>query len=320
MTKSFDFKGYQKQDLIDCYKLVKPHIHRTPILSSRLIDEQAGATVRFKCENFQRMGAYKMRGATHAILMLPPEKRALGVVTHSSGNFAQAIALAAQTLGVKAYIVMPSDAPDVKKAAVKNYNGLIIECEPTLKAREKTAAEVVSEKGATFLHPSNDRNVILGQGTATIELLEEHPNLDYIFVPIGGGGLIAGTALAAKYFGKDTKVIGAEPFEVDDAFRSFHSGKIESNATTNTIADGLKTVLGDQTFPIIVNLVERIIRVEELEIVGAMKLIWERMKIVVEPSSAVALAALLREKNDYSDSSVGIVLSGGNVDLSKLPF
>lgn len=320
MAKSFDFSGYQKQDLIDCYELVKPHIHRTPILTSRLIDAQVGATVRFKCENFQRMGAYKMRGATHAILKLPPVKRALGVVTHSSGNFAQALALAAQTLEVKAYIVMPSDAPEVKKAAVKNYGGVIIECEPTLEARERTATEIVLEKGATFLHPSNDRNVILGQGTAAMELLEEYPDLDYIFVPIGGGGLISGTALAARYFGKNTQVIGAEPFEVDDAYRSFHSGKIESNVTTNTIADGLKTVLGDQTFPIILNAVERIIRVEEAEIVEAMKLIWERMKIVVEPSSAVALAALLRNKSEYKNFSIGIVLSGGNVDLANLPF
>lgn len=320
MQQSFDFTAYQKQDLLDCYSLVKPHVHRTPVHTSRLIDRKVGASVYFKCENFQRMGAYKMRGATHAILKLPPKLRALGVVTHSSGNFAQALALASQTLGVKAYIVMPSDAPDVKKAAVENYGGIIIECEPNLEAREKTAARIVSKRGATFLHPSNDRNVILGQGTACMELLEDYPELEYIIVPVGGGGLIGGTALAAYYFGKNAKVIGAEPFEVDDAYRSFHSGRIETNLTTNTIADGLKTVLGDQTLPIILNFVDRIIRVKELEIIDAMKLIWERMKIVVEPSSAVALAALLREKNEYQNCSIGIILSGGNVDLSKLPF
>ena len=261
-----------------------------------------------------------MRGATHAILRLSDQQRELGVVTHSSGNFAQALALAAKSLGVKAYIVMPSNAPEVKKSAVKSYGGIIVECEPTLVAREETADRVAEETGASFLHPSNQPSVILGQGTAAIELMEDQPHLDYILTPVGGGGLIAGTALAAHYFSANTKIIGAEPFEVDDAYRSFHSGKIETNKTTNTIADGLKTVLGDQTLPIILQFVEKIIRVEEIEIINAMKLIWERMKIVVEPSSAVTLAALLREQDYFEGSSVGVIISGGNVDLSKLPF
>ena len=309
-----------KQNLIDTHKRITPYIHRTAVLTSRLIDEMAGAELFFKCENFQRMGAYKIRGATNAILQLSEDQRSHGVVTHSSGNFAQALALAAQSLGVEAHIVMPSNAPRVKMEGVKAYGGKIVLCEPTLEAREATADRISQETGATFMHPSNDPEVILGQGTAGMELLEDYPDLDYIFTPIGGGGLIAGTALAAQYFGKNCKVIGGEPFEVDDAYRSFHSGVIESNVSTNTIADGLKTVLGDNTFPIIRKYVHDIIRVTEDEIISAMKLIWERMKIVVEPSSAVALAALLRESEQFQDKKVGIIISGGNVDLGNLPF
>ena len=319
MAKTSEIK-YKQEDLIVCHELIKPYIHRTPVMKSRLIDALAGAQIVFKCENFQRMGAYKMRGATHALLKISKEERKRGVVTHSSGNFAQALALAAQTLGVRAHIVMPSNAPTVKKEAVRAYKGIIIECEPTLEARMSTAQKIAAETGATFLHPSNDPDVILGQGTACKELVEDHPNLNSIIVPVGGGGLIGGTAIAANFFSKGTKVIGAEPFEVDDAFRSFHSGKIETNKTTNTIADGLKTILGSNTLPLILKCVDRIIRVEESEIISAMKLIWERMKIVVEPSSAVALAALLREKHEFQNQSVGIILSGGNVDLANLPF
>ncbi|MEN8799539.1 MAG: pyridoxal-phosphate dependent enzyme [Flavobacteriaceae bacterium] len=320
MKVSINKEDYSEKVLKECHKLIEPYIHNTPVLSSRLIDEMVGAKVYFKCENFQRMGAYKMRGATHAILKLSPDQRAKGVVTHSSGNFAQALALAAQALGVTAYIVMPTDAPKVKKSAVTDYGGKIVECEPNLEARKAAAANIALQTGASFLHPSNDMDVILGQGTACMEFLQEHPELDYIFVPVGGGGLIAGTALAAHFFSKGAKVIGAEPFEVDDAYRSFHSGRIETNKTTNTIADGLKTVLGDRTLPIILRLVDKIIRVEEKEISSAMKLIWERMKIVVEPSSAVALAALIRASEEYQNSTIGVIISGGNVDLSKLPF
>ncbi|WP_422858907.1 pyridoxal-phosphate dependent enzyme [Flagellimonas sp. S174] len=309
-----------KQQLIDCHERIKPFIHNTPILTSRLLDQMVGAQLFFKCENFQRMGAFKMRGAANAILQLSDEVRKKGVVTHSSGNFAQALSLAAQSLGVPAYIVMPSSAPKVKKEAVKGYGGKVIECEPTLEARETESEKIQQEKGATFLHPSNDNEVILGQGTACKELLEDHPDLNAVFAPVGGGGLIAGTALSAYYFGTNCTVFGGEPFEVDDAYRSLISGQIETNTTINTIADGLKTQLGDKNFPVIQKHVKRIIRVTEKEIIQAMRLIWERLKIVCEPSCAVAFAAVLKEKNQFENQKVGIIISGGNVDLDNLPF
>ncbi|MBO0331304.1 pyridoxal-phosphate dependent enzyme [[Muricauda] lutisoli] len=309
-----------KQQLIDCHERIKPFIHKTPVLTSRLINKIAGTHLYFKCENFQRMGAFKMRGAANAIMQLTDEQKQNGVVTHSSGNFAQALSLSAQSLGIKAYIVMPSSAPQVKKEAVKGYGGHLIECEPNLEARELASQQIVEKHGATFIHPSNDDQVILGQGTACKELLELHPDLDFVVTPVGGGGLIAGCALSAHYFGNNCKTIGGEPFEVDDAYRSLKSGKIETNATTNTIADGLKTQLGDRNFPIIQKHVDEIIRVTEEEIIAAMRLIWERLKIVCEPSSAVALAAVLKKKNKFKDKKVGIVISGGNVDLSHLPF
>ena len=309
-----------KQELIEAHRRIEPYIHNTPVLSSKLINEITGASLVFKCENFQKMGAFKMRGAANGILQLTDEQREKGVVTHSSGNFAQALSLAAQNIGVKAYIVMPSSTPQVKKDAVKSYGGEITECEPTLKARENRAKEIEEKVGATFVHPSNNLNVIIGQGTAAKELLENQPDLEYIFTPVGGGGLIAGTALAARCFGYNCKVIGGEPLEADDAYRSLQSGVIESNLSTNTIADGLKSQLGEINFPIIQQYVEKIIRVNEEEIVNAMRLIWERLKIVCEPSSAVALAALLKDKESYKNKKIGIIISGGNVDLSKLPF
>ncbi len=309
-----------KQDLAACHDRIKPYIHRTPVLTSTLLNEISGARIFFKCENFQRMGAFKMRGASSAISKLSKTQKSKGVVTHSSGNFAQALSLSAKSLGVKAYIVMPSNAPQVKKDAVEGYGGEIIECPPTLEERERAAVKIKEEKGATFLHPSNNLDVILGQGTAAIELLEDYPDLEYIFAPVGGGGLIAGTALAANFYGNNCKVIGGEPFEVDDAYRSLQSGKIETNTMTNTIADGLKTQLGDVNFPIIQKYVSEIIRVEENEIVSAMRLIWERMKIIIEPSCAVPFAALLREKDRFQGKKLGIILSGGNIDLNNLPF
>jgi len=310
----------EKSDLSQTHNRIKPFIHNTPVISSTLINKIFGGNLFFKCENFQKMGAFKIRGATNAIMQLSDDQKKKGVVTHSSGNFAQALALAAQNLGVKSFIVMPTTSPQVKKDAVIGYGGAIIECEPTLKARENTAKEVEQKEGATFIHPSNNMDVILGQGTACIELLDEQPDLDYVFTPVGGGGLIAGTALSANYFTRHCKVIGGEPFEADDAYRSLQSGTIESNTSTNTIADGLKTQLGDHNFPIIQKYVEKIIRVEEGEIVDAMRLIWERLKIVVEPSSAVALAALYKEKGAYKNKKIGVIISGGNVDLGKLPF
>ena len=309
-----------KENLLTVHRHIGPFIHKTPLLTSQLLDEMMGTKLFFKCENFQKAGSFKIRGATNAIMQLSDVQRKNGVVTHSSGNFAQALSLAAKNLEVPAYIVMPSNAPQVKKDAIKGYGGEIIECESNLLAREQTASKIQQEKGAVFIHPSNDMDVILGQGTATIEMLEDEPNIDYIFCSVGGGGLIAGTALATLYYGPNCKIIGGEPFEVDDAYRSLLSGNIESNRSTNTIADGLRTRLGELNFPIIKNEVSKIIRVTENEIIEAMQLIWERLKIVCEPSSAVALAALIKEKQDYKKCNVGIILSGGNVDLSKLPF
>ncbi|MFS4445714.1 threonine/serine dehydratase [Maribacter sp. 2307UL18-2] len=309
-----------KEELVACHARIAPYIHRTEVLSSRLINAYVGAEVFFKCENFQRGGAYKMRGATNAIMQLGEQERSKGVVTHSSGNFAQAVSLAAQSLGVTAHIVMPTTAPKVKKVGVRQYNGRIYECEPTLEARQEMADRIARETGAVFLHPSNQWEVILGQGTAAMELFEDHPDLNALFCPVGGGGLIAGSALAAQYFATDCKVNGGEPYEADDAYRSLQSGKIEGNETVNTIADGLKTTLGDVNFPIIKEYVAGITRVTEEEIISAMRLVWERMKIIIEPSSAVTLAALISEKAAFQNQKVGIVISGGNVDLDHLPF
>jgi len=309
-----------KEVLISCYNRILPFIHRTPVLKSRLLNELTGAELYFKCENFQRMGAFKMRGAVNAILQLPEKQKTRGVVTHSSGNFGQALALAGQSLGVKSYVVMPSDTPQVKKNAVKDYGAEIIECAPNIPARENAAKKIADEKGATFIHPSNDINVIIGQGTACMELLQDQPDLEFVFSPVGGGGLIAGTALAAHFFGSNCRVIGGEPEAADDASRSLRTGKIEGNKSAYTIADGLKTQLGDKNFPIIKQYVDSIITVSENEIIEAMRLIWERMKMIVEPSSAVAFAAVLKQKEKFHNKKTGVIISGGNVDLSKLPF
>jgi len=309
-----------KKDVAKALKTVAPYVHRTPVLTSSLLNEISGASLFFKCDNFQRAGSFKIRGASNAILQLSEKQRSNGVVTHSSGNFAQALSLAAKSLGVKAYIVMPTTAPNVKKQAVKSYGGEVIESKPTLAAREEMAKIIQEKYQATFIHPSNDIDVILGQGTVALELLEEKPELDYIMTPVGGGGLIGGTALAVHYYGSNCKTIGGEPLEVDDAYRSLKSGEIETNITANTIADGLKTQLGDQNFPIIQKHVETIIRVTEDEIIEAMRLVYERMKLIIEPSSAVPVAALLSDKKMFEDKKVGIIVSGGNVDLGKLPF
>lgn len=299
---------------------VNPYIHRTPVLHSSYLNQLSGADLHFKCENFQRMGAFKMRGAMNAILQISESERKRGVATHSSGNFAQALSLSAKILGIRAYIVMPSNSPEVKKNAVRGYGAEIIECEPTLIAREKTLDEVVKRTNAHFIHPYNDINVVLGNSTAALELFIETSDLDFLLSPVGGGGLLSGTALSAWHLSPDCKVIGCEPFGADDAYRSLETGKIQPSENPKTIADGLKTSLGEITFPIIQKLVHRIIRVEEEEIISAMRLVWERMKIIIEPSSAVTLAAILREKDFFKSSRTGIILSGGNVDLNHLPF
>ena len=299
---------------------IKPYIHRTPVLQSSSLNHMLSAELFFKCENFQRMGAFKMRGATNAILQLSKDKRARGVITHSSGNFAQALSLAAKSLNTKAYIVMPSNSSKVKVEAVKSYGAELIECGPELKDREQTMKEHQARTGATFIHPSNDMQVIIGQSTAALELIEDIEPIDVMIAPVGGGGLLAGTALAVNHLIHYTEVIGTEPFGADDAYLSLKTGKIQPSINPKTIADGLKTQLGDVNFPIIRKFVSKIIRVEESEIIDAMKLIWERMKIVIEPSSAVAVAGLFRNKSEFKNRRIGIILSGGNVDLTKLPF
>ena len=301
-------------------KKIKPYIHETPILTSTLLNEIVGCDIFFKCENFQKMGAFKMRGAMNAILNLSEEQKDKGVVTHSSGNFAQALSLAANKLGIKAYIVMPSSAPKVKIDAVKGYGGEVIICPPTLKDRETNAERISKENGATFIHPSNDLDVIKGQGTAAFELLEKYSNLDAIFTPVGGGGLVAGTILAVQQKSPNCKIYGGEPENVDDAFRSLKSGRIEVNETTDTIADGLKTHLGDINFPIIQNGIEEIVLVTEDQILSALKLLWSRLKIVIEPSSAVAFAALINKSSDLNSKNIGVILSGGNVNLDNITF
>jgi threonine dehydratase/serine racemase len=301
---------------------IAPHAHRTPVLTSATLDGMAGRRLLLKCENFQKMGAFKFRGALNAVACLRDDDAARGVVTHSSGNFAQALALAARFRGIPAYIVMPSTAPAVKKAAVAGYGGQITLCEPTLPARESTAAAVAARTGATLVHPFDDPHVIAGQGTIALELLQDHPDLDAIVVPVGGGGLISGIALAARELAPQVRVLGAEPRGADDAWRSKEAGELILQTDPQTIADGLHTSLGAWTWPVVRDLVERIVVVQEEEIVAAMRLIYERVKIVVEASAAVALAAVLSDEFRTLEGldTVALVLSGGNVDLSNLPF
>lgn len=310
----------KKNELLDARERLHNYIHQTPVLESTAINQMAGAQLFFKAENLQKMGAFKMRGAMHATLQLSKEQQQKGIATHSSGNFAQAMALSAKLLGIPAWAVMPSNAPQVKKAAVASYGATIIECEPTLEARESSLAKVVAENHCTPLHPYNDLNVILGNSTATQELLEQIDSLDFIISPVGGGGLISGTALATHYFSPKTKVIGAEPSLADDAYRSVLTGILQPPLPPSTIADGLRTSLGDITFEIIKEFVEEIQLADENEIIDAMRLIWERMKIIVEPSSAITLAIVLKNKAYFKGKRIGLILSGGNVDLGKLPF
>jgi threonine dehydratase len=310
----------KKTQLIEVANLIKPWIHRTPVVGSTFLNKLSGADLYFKCEQLQRMGAFKMRGAVSALSVLSDEQRAQGVVTHSSGNFGQAVALAAKLMGIKAYVVMPLGTPKVKRDAVIGYGAEVTDCAPNLAAREQATQEIIQRTGATALHPSNTMPVILGNATATMELLEEVPDLNGVIAPVGGGGLLAGTALAAAHFGNNCQCWGAEPSAVDDAYRSLKMGSIQSNDDPKTIADGLKTQLGSVNFPIIQKGVSAIYCVEESEIVAAMRLLWERTKMVVEPSSAVVLAAVLKYPQEFSEKKIGLILSGGNVDLSRLPF
>lgn len=307
-------------DIKQAYQRIMAYIHRTPIMTSQAINDMAGCQIYFKCENLQKVGAFKARGATNSILKLPPELKQNGVATHSSGNHAAALARAAHEVGIKAYIVMPNNAPAIKKAAVKSYGAEIIECEPNLKSREDTLKEVVKETGAAFIPPYDYMDVIEGQATCALEMWEEDIPFDAIITPVGGGGLLSGTALTTHYLSRKTPVYGAEPQGADDAQRSFKAGKIIPMEKPQTIADGLLTSLGKRNFLLISEHVEDILTVSEEEIIAAMRLIFERMKLVIEPSSAVPLAAVMANKPLFKNKKVGIVLSGGNVDVSKLPF
>jgi threonine dehydratase len=299
---------------------ISPYIIRTAVLSHPDINAMTGSEVFFKCENFQSIGAFKMRGATAAALALTEDERKLGLATHSSGNHAQAVAKIAQLLGIPAYIVMPDNAPLVKRNATLGYGAKVIDCKATTADREATLERVVAETGAYFIHPYNDYNVIAGQATVAMELLEQVQGLDAVFAPIGGGGLMSGTALALKYFSENIKAVGSEPMEADDAFRSLKAGHIVENITTNTIADGLRTTIREKTFGILKENLDEIYTVSEDEIIHAMRIVWEKQKIVIEPSCAVPFAALLQQKERFKGQRVGIIISGGNVDLNNLPF
>lgn len=293
---------------------IAPYAHRTPVVTSQYFDRVTGGQLFFKCENLQKAGAFKFRGACNAVFSLPDEIAARGVATHSSGNHAQALALAAQLRGIPAWIVMPENASAVKQAAVQEYGGRIVHCTPTLAAREATAAAVIEETGATFIHPYDDARIIAGQGTAALELLEAVPGLDLILAPVGGGGLISGTALAAAELSPSTAVFAAEPTGADDAYRSLAAGRIIPVQEADTVADGLRTSLGELTFAVIQRHVREIATVSDDEIIAAMKTFWQRTKLLIEPSAAVPLAAVISGRIATADRRIGIILSGGNVD------
>jgi len=305
-----------KLSIEQAHQRIRPYIRQTPVLTSSVIDALASCKLHFKCENLQEIGAFKARGAMNAVLSLSDSDLNKGVATHSSGNHAQALARAAKILGVKSYIVMPRTSAEIKKQGVRSFGGEIFECEPTLAARESTLAEVILKTGATEIHPFNDYAVIAGQATTAKELLETRSDLDFIIAPVGGGGLLSGTALAAAYYAPGTAVVAGEPAGADDAFRSIQTGKIEPSQA-NSIADGLLTSLGDKTFPIIKQYVKEVITVSDTEIIDAMRLLWEKLKVIVEPSAAVPLAAILKSSEKFQNKQVGVILSGGNVDLAR---
>jgi len=307
-------------NVLDAKLRIEPYIHHTPVLTSSALNEITGNELYFKCENFQRAGAFKFRGASNSVFALDETEAKRGVATHSSGNHAQALALAAKIRGIPAFVVMPENSKKVKIEAVRGYGSEIIFCKPTLSSREETLEKVVQETNAIFIHPYNNPQVIAGQGTAALELINQTPDLDYIIAPVGGGGLLSGTLLTVNSVSGNTKVIGAEPEGADDAKRSLQRGEIVPSVNPNTIADGLLTSLGSITFEIIKKFIYDIITVSDEAIIKAMRLIWERMKIVVEPSSAITLGLLLENKIELKNKKIGLILSGGNVDLDHLPW
>ena len=299
---------------------IRPHVHRTPMLTSRSLDAAAGSKLFFKCENLQKVGAFKARGACNAVFSLDDAEARRGVVTHSSGNHGAAVAWAAARRGIPAWVVMPENSAEIKKAAVKGLGATVRFCAPTLEARDTTCAAVQAETGAVLVHPYDDWRVIAGQGTAALELLEEVPDLDAIITPVGGGGLLSGTAIASRAINPSIHVYGAEPAGADDAWRSLQSGRIVPQTDPHTIADGLRSSLGVKTFAVLSTLVDGIGTTSEEAIVRAMRLTWDKLKLVIEPSSAVPLAALLERKLRVAGLRVGIIISGGNVDLDRLPW
>ena len=301
-------------ELEDVYKRIAPYIHRTPILTSQSLNKIAGCELFFKCENFQKIGAFKARGAANAILNLGDEQQKKGVATHSSGNHGQAVAYVAHQLGIPAYIVMPENAPLVKKNAVLGYGALVTECRPTLQAREEMLEAVTAETQANFIPPYDHRDIILGQSSASKEVFDELNELDYLITPVGGGGLLSGAAIAREFFSPNTHIIGAEPERADDAYQSFKSGQHILPENPDTVADGLRTALGKLNFEVIKEGVDDILLASEQEILDAQLLIMQRMKIVVEPSSAVPLAVVLKNRDVFEAKRVAIIVSGGNVD------
>jgi threonine dehydratase len=307
-------------DIQAAHSHIRPYIHWTPVLISRLLNEHFNCELFFKCENFQKVGAFKFRGATNAVLSLSSEEKSKGVVTHSSGNHAAALALAAKMNGVKAHIVMPDNAPVVKKNAVAGYGAEITFCKPTLQAREETTRRIMEKTGATLVHPYDNFNVICGQGTAALELLNEKSDLEMVIAPIGGGGLMSGTSTCVKGINRSINVIGAEPLNANDAYISFNTGKLTPSVNPLTVADGLLTSLSELTFAVIQRNVDKIFTAKEDSIIDCMLLVWERMKIIIEPSSATVLAIIKENPEIFKGKKIGLIISGGNVDFRKLPF
>lgn len=318
MEKTVPFPD--RNELLLVADRIKKFIHHTPVLSSANLNAIAQANIYFKCENFQKAGAFKSRGACNAIFSLSAEQIAKGVCTHSSGNHAAALSRAGKLRNTPVFIVMPENSSKVKVDAVMYYGGKITFCKPTLQSREETLIKLILETGAYEIHPYNDHRVIAGQATAALELFSSVDGLDYVIAPVGGGGLLSGTALSAHYFSPDTIVIAAEPAKADDAARSFMAGKIIPSINPDTVADGLRTSLGSLTFPIIMKYVDSILTVSEEGIIRAMKLVWERMKIIIEPSAAAPFAAVLEHSDLFRNKRLGIILSGGNVDLERIPW
>nr|WP_281721483.1 beta-hydroxyaspartate dehydratase BhcB [Nitrosomonas nitrosa] len=308
------------QDMLAARERIAPYIHCTPVLTSRMLNELTGAELFFKCENLQKAGAFKARGAANAVFSLSDAQALRGVATHSSGNHGTCLSYAAGRRGIPCTVVMPHTAPQAKKDAVQGYGGRVVLCEPSTSSREAVFAEVVAQSGAEFVHPYNDHRVIAGQATCSAELIEQVDRLDAVIAPIGGGGMISGTCLTLSHLARELKIYAAEPEQADDAYRSFKAGHIIADDAPNTVADGLKVPLKDLTWHFVRNHVADILTASETEIVDAMKLTWKRLKIVMEPSSAVPLAAILKNRDAFAGKRVGVIITGGNVDLDKLPW